>query len=367
MVILEQQPQTSKPQRPTLFSQQYYERIMREYCYFPTGKDYGVEPINFSLGNLTPEDLGIKWLCHTQGDLFSERFSAGTPSLVTTGIGLSGPPHVGTLSQIIRAITLQKAGVPVQFVLGDLDAFNGKNISLSTVRKLAERYRRFVIALGFNTDFPNILRNQYDEDALPVLRTAYLLAHYLDDSQLESIEEDLHPLYAAKGKVDGKMTFRRECSLCLMLADFIHPAIEGTNNIMVTLGIDEHRYVLPLIKALDFLKIDELVPMDTSIATLYSPIIRGLFGYPKMSKSFPDSGIFAGMDKETITNLLLAGDQNERDPYLNPVFQTALAVMPLTYPEVEELAQYCTENGHKWERYKRELACYLYSLLSLWS
>ena len=344
---------------------------MEEFGYAPTGESYGFEPITFSLGSLTSEDLSIKWLCHSDGVNFSERFSRRYPSLVVTGIGLSGPPHVGTLSQILRAITLQRAGVPVQFVLGDLDAYNGKKVPLSTVRELAERYRRFVTKLGFNTEPPNILRSQEEKDALPVLRTAYLLFSYFGDEKLAATEEDLHDFYVKEGKVDSQMTLPRKASLVLMLADFVHPAISSErNNIMVTLGIDEHKYVVPLMQALDSLKRDGLVSENTLIARLYSPIIKGLFGYPKMSKSFPKSGIFAGIGRDTIEDLLLNGDQNNDennyDPYSNPVFQIALAVMLLHPPEVEELGRWCQENGNAWRNFKLDLASYLYSLFNLW-
>ncbi len=121
---------------------------------------------------------------------------------------MSGIPHIGTLSQILRSIALQKAGIPVQMVLGDLDAYNGKARPLTETLKLAEKYKKFILKLGFNPKFPSILRSQYNE--FGVLRTSYLIGHFMDDSMFQEAEEDLHGFYSKKGKVDKDMSYRRK-------------------------------------------------------------------------------------------------------------------------------------------------------------
>jgi len=67
---------------------------------------------------------------------------------------------MGTLSQILKAIRLQQAGIPVQIVLGDLDAYNGKNLQFERTQELVERYHAFILNLGFNATPPNSLRAQ---------------------------------------------------------------------------------------------------------------------------------------------------------------------------------------------------------------
>ncbi|MEK7219470.1 MAG: hypothetical protein AAB687_02220 [Patescibacteria group bacterium] len=71
------------------------------------------------------------------GTSFANASSADERVIATTGFGLSGTPHMGTLSQILRALRLQQAGIPVQVVLGDLDAYNGKNTPLDRAHELA--------------------------------------------------------------------------------------------------------------------------------------------------------------------------------------------------------------------------------------
>ena len=51
-----------------LFDQEYYNSIMKDFGYDPLAFD----KIDFSLGNLTKEDLQRRWLCHYDGNIFSD-------------------------------------------------------------------------------------------------------------------------------------------------------------------------------------------------------------------------------------------------------------------------------------------------------
>src|SRR3989304_9876324 len=132
------------------FDKEYYNSLMKEYSYDPLE----FERINFYLGKFSKDDLQRKWLCHHGGDKFAKNFNK-KKSIVTTGLGLTGIPHIGTLSQILRAISLQKTGIPVQMVLGDLDAYNHKAKPLKQALELADRYKKFILKLGFNPNPPS--------------------------------------------------------------------------------------------------------------------------------------------------------------------------------------------------------------------
>lgn len=122
------------------FNAEYYYNLIKKFNYDPLN----LRRIDFSLGDLSKEDLQIRWICHHNADIFAKNSRAGNKSIICTGIGLSGPPHIGTISQILRAIFLQKSGLTISFVLGDLDAFNGKNIPLEETRNLAKKYKEFI-------------------------------------------------------------------------------------------------------------------------------------------------------------------------------------------------------------------------------
>ena len=128
-----------------IFDKNYYNSIMKEFNYNPLE----FERINFSLGKLNKNDLQRRWLCHHGGRKFSKSINK-KKSIVTTGLGLTGVPHIGTLSQILRSIALQKAGIPVQMVLGDLDAYNHKAKPLEEALRLVKKYKKFIFGKKFN-------------------------------------------------------------------------------------------------------------------------------------------------------------------------------------------------------------------------
>jgi tryptophanyl-tRNA synthetase len=344
-----------------VFDKRYYNSLMKEYGYNPLE----FKKINFSLGRLSKEDLQRRWLCHHDGDQFAKDFMI-KKSIVTTGLGLSGVPHIGTLSQILRSIALQKSGIPVQMVLGDLDAYNGKAKSLNETLKLAKKYKKFILKLGFKNKFPSILRDQYRE--LEVLKTSYLIGHFMDEEMFQDAEEDLHGFYSKKGKIDKDMSYRRKLSLNLMIADFVDLHLKhGFKNILVMLGVDEHQYVRfgrEVIKRIKLSK--QLKNFDMNLTALYSPLIKGFFNYPKMSKSFPESGISVDMGRSEIKKRIMEGEGKYDKPENNVVYQMMASASYHTSEELKERYEWCLNKTKEWKKAKEEYANILIKICSLW-
>ncbi len=345
-----------------VFDSQYYSAVMKEFGYSPLE----FEHISFSLGQLAKDDLQRQWLCHMNGKNFAEAMQAGKRVVATTGFGLSGVPHIGTLSQILKALRLQQAGVPVQIVLGDLDAYNGKNTELEYTQELVESYRRFILSLGFNASPPNSLRAQYD--ALTTLRMAYLLGHYMDDEVFSQAEEDLHKFYSQRGKVDSVMSYRRKLSLNLMIADFLELLSHGGfDAVLVVLGIDEHRYVNFGRETLEQATVEYAHWFHGKhYAAMYSGIIRGFHGYPKMSKSFPQSGITLGMSAEEIAALIEYGEVITKFPETNIVYQMIASASLYDNNQIKEAHEECRKQSTRWLHIKRDYAKHLHQLCQLW-
>jgi len=345
-----------------IFDSQYYDAVMREFGYSPLE----FEPISFALGSLTKEDLQRQWLCHMNGKSFAEAIRLRKAVIATTGFGLSGVPHMGTLSQILRAIRLQQASIPVQIVLGDLDAYNGKNISLERTQELANQYRVYILNLGFDSSAPNILRSQYD--ALTTLRVSYLIGHYMDDGMFAKVEEDLHDFYSTQGKVDPVMSYRRKLSLNLMIADFLELLVrDNFDAVLVFLGIDEHRYVNFGHQTLKQCSVENPSWFDGKhYGALYSSIIRGLHGYPKMSKSFPQSGITVDMSREEISNLIEFGEVPTQFPETNVIYQMISSVSLYDNEQIREAYEECRKQSELWSMIKRDYAKHLYQLCQKW-
>jgi tryptophanyl-tRNA synthetase len=347
--------------KKVVFDEKYYAVLMNEFGYDPLQ----FEKINFALGSLSTEDVQRRWLCHHGCDTFAKNLKK-KKSIMTTGLGLTGVPHIGTLSQILRTIALQKAGVPVQLVLGDLDAYNHKAKPLHEAIKLVDKYKNFIRKLGFKETNGSILRAQYD--ALHVLRTSYLIGHYVDNEMFDEAQEDLHEFYSKRGKIDQEMTYRRKLSLNLMVADFIDLHIQnGYTNVLVMLGVDEHQYVRFGKEAVKRMKMGkQLKNFNLDLAALYSPLIKGFYDYPKMSKSFPKSGITVNMSKKEIREKILNGEGNYDKPENNVVYQMMSAASYYTPDELKQRYIWCLTGAEQWGKAKKDYAEMLIEISSHW-
>lgn len=346
------------------FNEDYYNQIIFEFGYNPLY----FQNINFCFKNISKETLRMKWLCHHNADKFVDFFEKGEKSIISTGIGLSGVPHIGTVSQILRAILIQKSNIPVNLVLGDLDAFNGKNTPLYQVQALAKKYRDFIRRLGFKESNGSILRTQFEE--LNVLKTSYIIGHYMNDEMFMDAEEDLYEFYKFHKKIDSSMSYRRKLSLNLMIADFLDLYFNHNfKNILISLGIDEHKYSRFCINVIKNIRKDKInyPNFNVFIGEIYTPLIRGLKNYSKMSKSFPNSGISVNDSPETIFEKIRNGEGNYKKPDENVVFQMIMWTSDYEIEKIQESYKYCLENKSDWKKAKEEYAEYLIKITKLWN
>lgn len=75
-----------------MFDDRYYNKIIKKYKYNPM--DF--KPMNFYFNNISPNIMKTKWLCHSGIDKINNYSS----TIISTGIGLSGVPHMGTLFKL---------------------------------------------------------------------------------------------------------------------------------------------------------------------------------------------------------------------------------------------------------------------------
>ncbi len=183
----------------------------------------------------------------------------------------------------------------------------------------------------------------------------------MDDEMFEKAEEDLHEFYKQRNKVDSNMSYRRKLSLNLMTADFLYLNEKlGYDNIMVMLGIDEHKYVL---FAEEVAK--KAFP-SVLISAIYSGMITGFNNYPKMSKSFPESSISVDTQPEEIKDKIMNHEGEYSCPEENVVYQMMTSASTLTRDKLSEYYEYCKDGGKEWERAKEEYSDMLMKILSRW-
>lgn len=333
------------------FDNEYYQKVVKRYGYM-----FCNELVN-PLEGFTMKEMS-NWLCayNLNNDISKEITTRNT--LVIMGVGVNKEPHIGTISQILRAIYFQNRGYDVQVILGDLDSYNARTSQIEYVKKSVEKYRRFIIGLGFD-DYRGTIRNQLDHEE--VMKTAFIIASKVKDSDFSDVEEDLSEYYKEQGIYAG-IEFPVKQAILLMFADFIHNGFKNKyKHIIVLSGIDEHTYVP---------KADEIAQrmgIDMTISGLFSSIIKGFNNQPKMSKSLGDSSIWSNMSRKEIEDLIL----NTTDEYLtyedSIVYQLMAATLQYTVPQLETIAKICQDNSSEWLTEKRKFAQELFKICNIWN
>jgi tryptophanyl-tRNA synthetase len=335
------------------FNEDYYDQVLHEHGY----RRLGLRDFDFSLAGLTPATLNCRYLCHDSGDAFA--LTPAKKRAVTTGFGMSGVPHLATISHILKMIELQKGGETCQIVLGDLDAYNGKAKPYAEVTELAAQFGEYVKCLGFD-DRAGTLRTQ--EGHLPALEAMYLLGRYVDRDDFDRAEEDNHAYYAARGIVDETMTYRRALSLSLMAADFIALG-QDYDAVLVMLGLDEHRYVRFAQQAIK--RFDQGAPIrgDFALSAVYTRMVKGFSGHPKFSKSIPGSAIDVDTAPAQVLQLLAS---EPADPAESATYQLMCQLPRYDAEQTERLAGHCLEGGAAWSRAVSDLTDYILDLTRRW-
>lgn len=250
------------------------------------------------------------FLCHDGADLCRE-YDIKDMALVT-GFGPTNSPTAGTLSIIFRLLRIQKAtGIYCHVIVSDLGALNSRRKSLRELLENAERFKRFIIALGFNQSLGE-LRSHNDLD---MLRTASLTSSTLSISDFEDNKEATEDMYE-RLKIVGN-DFSTMVDKNFTVADILMPIIRDQKKIvLVSAGLEEQYYprlAREVIKRLGArVGLSEMVSGEPKIAAVYGRIIEGLFPYVKMSKSIPESAINIGSTIEEIEKRIIScGERNE--------------------------------------------------------
>ena len=335
------------------FNEAYYDRVLDENGY----ARLGLRDFDFSLAGLAPDILNTRYLCHHAGEAFA--LTPVEKRVVTTGFGMSGRPHLATISHILKMAELQTGGESCQIVLGDLDAYNGKARPYAQVTELAAQFAEYAVRLGFDS-VRGVLRAQ--EGHLPALETMYLLGRYIDKTDFDRAEEDNHAYYASRGIVDESMTHRRALSLSLMAADFVALG-QDHDAVMVMLGLDEHRYVRFAQQAAARIDHDAPLRGDFALSAIYTRMVKGFGGHPKFSKSIPGSAIDVNTPPETVHDLLA---HEPADPTASATYQLMCQLPCYDADRTGQLAAYCRENGPAWHRAVADLTDYIVDLIGRW-
>jgi len=298
------------------------------------------------------------------------------PTLVCMGAGLTGPPHLGTVGQLLTGVALQEAGLDVQFVLADLEPYHG-GADRERVRRLAERYRAFALDLGFDPD-RGTLRTQ--SEARDVMATGHRLARYYAPDEWDGADDPGTAWSEAVAEAydRGRPGDDREAtdgdggddraaptseaadahSAVLHGADFLHPLAEGSyEQVVVALGVDEHG-LTPWTR-----EFRDAASVSGRVAGLHTRMIPGFDG-PKMSKSI-DAGVSLAADPERVRERVATAPDGG-GPSESAVFAAMCLASRYDTDDLAELATDCEAGGEAWAAARAEYADEAAALARRW-
>ncbi|WP_323674572.1 hypothetical protein [Halorubellus sp. PRR65] len=274
-----------------------------------------------ALGDLPPAEVRRRFVVGEDARAFADE--VGTDGVLTFGVSVTGPPHLGTLGQIRTALALQDAGFDVQFVVADFEPYSTQGYALDAVRDRARRFVAFVDALGSDRDCGR-LRTQYG--AADVTHTAYHLSRYADPArdrervdvhdtdwmrELSATYDDRGANATDLGESDlpadwEPSEFTRRMDGFLMVADMLHPLVaDGHDANCIVMGADELG-LRPMVEG-----VRERCGTDGTLHALYTRLVPGLDGVPKLSRRIPSSRFTLADDPEAV-RAAVRGDPDAR-------------------------------------------------------
>jgi len=277
---------------------------------------------------------------------------------IVTGFGPTNSPTGGTLSMILRTLMLERElGTKSTIVISNLGAFNSRNIDIAKIGYYTCRYIGFIKSLGFKGEVrTHVSRN------LQVASS--ITAKVLELKDFNDNQEITTELYKSL-KIQGR-DFSTLIDTNFTIADILLPVLsEGKSRVIVCSGIEEHYF--PKLANLVLRRLDQqfpniFCPNNAQVSALFGRLIRGLNGYPKMSKSIPSSSINLDDSRHILREKILSCREDDE----GIILQMMKLVSGYSPAEVLSVQRAFNDGGEKWKLAKEEYSNYLLNIKNKW-
>ena len=284
------------------------DSIAQEYGYLPIQKHH-------NLFHLNQDYLSSKFAC--QMGLDTTMSVPKDKMAIVTGFGPTNSPTAGTLSVILKTIALQQeTGIETEIVISNLGAFMSRNLEWDELENTTNRFIDFIYASGFDTKIGRV-RSHVDKGNIGI--ATFLAENILSTDDFESNKEATEELYGKMGLLGDKFGIITDslytvadCLKPLFGSDFVKAGPNTKEHVLVISGIEEHYF--PRLANIAIPRIvekfgDKYISKNASVSALFTNLISGLYPYPKMSKSIPDSAVNIGDDVDIIQRKIEFSDE----------------------------------------------------------
>lgn len=331
-------------------SQDFVQNIILKEGYSPINKSIAIGSVSeFTF-------LKNKFSCHYNLDKFND--VSKLKQHFITGFGPTNAPTGGTLSMILRAIFFEReTGIDSTIIISNLGAYNSRNITLDKIEYLTERFIKFIRSLGFKGELRT--HNNFN-----LLVASSLTSKVLAVKDFLENEEATTNLYKKLG-IQGK-DFPTFVDANFTVADILLPCIlEKKERILVFVGIEE--YYFPKLANLAIQRFNkdyqkQFVPENALVTAVFGHLVGGLNGFPKMSKSIPESSINLDDSADELERKILQCDPKDE----KIILQMINLVSDWDLKKINR-ANTSFENQTKdWLKFKRDYLEYFIGLKDAW-
>ena len=319
----------------------------------------GYSPIKKSIAIGSVSDLNFlrsKFSCHYNLEKFND--VPKSRQHFVTGFGPTNAPTGGTLSMILRAMFFEReTGIDSTIIISNLGAFNSRNIDLEKIGYLTERFIKFIRFLGFRGELRT--HNEFN-----LLVASSLTSKVLTIKDFLENEEATTNLYKKLG-IQGK-DFPTFIDANFTVADILLPCIlKKKERVLVFVGIEE--YYFPKLANLVIQRFNrdypkQFISENALVTATFGHLIEGLNGFPKMSKSIPESSINLDYSPEELERTILRC--NPRDEKI--VLQMINLVSDWNLERVNRANTAFEKNSKDWLRFKKDYLKYFVGLKMAW-
>lgn len=330
--------------------EKFVQKIIRQEGYLPITNGLAIGKIS----NI--EFLKNKFSCHYQLEKFNE-VNKSKQHLVT-GFGPTNAPTGGTLSVILRALFFEKeTGFDSTIIISNLGAFNSRNINIEKIDYLTQRFIKFIRSLGYKGE----LRTHNDFDLLVAASLTSKVLTVRDFLKNEEATVNLYKKLGILGKdfpvfIDANYT----------VTDILLPIILlKKERVLVFVGVEE--YYFPKLANIVLQRFDkyypgQFIPKNAKVSAIFGHLILGLNGFPKMSKSIPESSINLDDSCQDLKRKILRCSPEDE----KVILQMMTLVSDWDINKINSAFDAFREKGKKWIEYKEEYLDYFIEIKKKW-
>ncbi len=263
-------------------------------------------------------ELNDKFLCYTPNLKKIVKLKK-SDIVIVSGVGATNPPTMGTMSEILNLLDLQKkTHIYLHFIVNDLGSINARNISIEKVLNLTEQYINFMKKLGFDEKYGEIVtHNDWDHQRIfALVARAVSLADFNNNTE---VTDETYDRLELRGR-----DFPVLIDHVFTATDVLYPIIKHKKRgVVVVSGLDEFYHANIGGIALERMKKDKdlrgLIPRDIQVGAIYSRIIRGIYPYFKQSKSIPNSSVNLGLSEQQIKKRIMNCEEKDEKMILEMI------------------------------------------------